>query len=88
MAQNNVASYYYYYYYAKEETVREWDRDEAKVAAKISQLQSERNDLAQRLAKMEVSFVNQKEGWDRERNKTLALKYSKHCTVTFIIHSI
>ena len=57
--------------------MKEWDKEELHVTAKLSKLQSERNDLAQRLAEVELSLAHQKDGWRREREKTMALTYSK-----------
>lgn len=57
--------------------MKEWDKEDLKVTAKLSQLQAERNELAQRLAEAEASLAHQKEGWRREKNRTMALTYSK-----------
>ena len=45
--------------------------------SKLSQLESERNELAQRLANVEMLLTQQQEGWRKEKEKTMALTYSK-----------
>ncbi len=50
---------------------------EAQKDAEIVQLQSERNLLAHELAEVKRSLSHQREGWRREKDKTMALTYSK-----------
>ena len=50
---------------------------EVKVTGNLAKLTCERNELAQKLADVEAALAKHKEGWRRERNKTLALTYSK-----------
>lgn len=57
--------------------MKEWDKEELKVLSSLAQLRSERNELAQRLTQSEVCLAQQREGWKRERERTMALTYSK-----------
>ena len=61
----------------QEENVKQWDKEEVKITSQLAQLQSERNVLAQRLVEAEVSLAQQKEGWKKEKNKTMSLTYSE-----------
>ena len=55
-----------------------------KVISKLARLQSERNDLAQRLASTEVSLAQQREGWRKEKEKTMTLTYSEIIVCFFL----
>lgn len=62
----------------QEENVKQWDKEEVKVTSQLARLQSERNVLAQRLVEAEASLTQQREGWQKERNKTMTLTYSEY----------
>lgn len=60
--------------------MKDWDKEEVKMASKIARLESERNELAGRLTVVEMSLIHQREGWRKEREKTAALTYSEQIT--------
>ena len=47
------------------------------MTSKLSRLESERNELATRLTAVETSLMHQREGWRKEKEKTMALTYSE-----------
>lgn len=57
--------------------MKDWDKKETKVTGDLAKLMSERNELAQKLADVEEKLVEQREGWRKERDKTMALTYGK-----------
>lgn len=57
--------------------MKEWNKEETKLSSRLAQLQSERNELAQKLVDAETSLAHQSEGWSKEKSKTMTLTYSK-----------
>ncbi len=68
--------------------MKDWDKVEVKVTGNLAKLTSERNELAQRLADVEAVLIKQREGWRREKNKTMALTYSKDLSLLWLSDSI
>lgn len=61
---------------AQEEAERRRGKEAMEAEERISQLQSERNELAEKLRETKKSLQEQQEGWQREKSKTLALTFS------------
>ena len=59
--------------------MKEWDKQETKLTSRLSQLDTERKKLAARLADVEASLEHQREGWRKEKEKTVALTYGNFC---------
>ena len=61
----------------QEELEKQRSVEEMKTEATITQLLSEKHELAGQLREAKSSLAVQTEGWKKEQNKTLALMFSK-----------
>lgn len=61
----------------KEEVEKQHSVATLKIEAQKIQLESEKSELAEQLIQTTMLLSTQKEGWDREREKTLSLTFSE-----------
>ncbi len=71
-----------YVLHVQEEREKQRDLEELRAEASVTQLRSNKYELAERLREAEGSLREQTEGWRREKSKTLSLMFSESRVIT------